>query len=212
MPKAQGKSKPDDLWIDEEDVLSGRKQASPKLKTISRDYRIKPETPKRQPYRNVSPTISSDEGASLITVKAAPLIKRRNYNTNWRSSERKLESPTSWRARSISPLPYFRSCKYRSSTPRRDYARCRSSTDRSSPQRFHKTFMFKLLTNEPAVLRSARTGKLYAKFPEGTTISADAQGKGQRGERTYQTNKAVQVPEKPEELTSFQNSFGKMRL
>ena len=234
MPKGKSKCKPEDLCFDEEDVRVGRKQPSPKLKTVSADYRINRKSPDSSIYRNAdtrppprrtnarkywmnSPSVSSDDAASQVTVKAAPLIPTRNYNVNWRSQEDRPSNVTSCRGRARSPSTLFRSYRLRSSTPRRDNTRRKTQGDRkspvkSSPERYHETFTLKLTTDETVELRGLKSRKLYATFPEGTYIIADAQNRGNRGERVFQRSKAFQVPEGIAGMSTFQNSFGKMRL
>jgi hypothetical protein len=247
MPKGKAKCKTQDLCFEEEDVIKGRKEPSPKLKTIATDYRLKREStvpsafwprcesPEISTYRNVSAreararnnarncrrqsrSPSSDGTSSHITVKAAPLLPKRNYNINWRSTQDRPSNVTSWRQRARSPAELLQSYHLRSNMPRRDYGRWkaqgwRKSPRLASPEKFHETFTLKLTTDETVQLRGLHSRKLYATFPEGTYIIADAQNKeGNKGDRVFQVNKSVQVPEGVAELSTFQNSFGKMRL
>ena len=230
MPKGKTKGRLQNLCFDEDETVIGRKEPSPKLKTVTADYRWKRESPEVSTYRNVSPreerartnarnykrpspSPSSDEAVSQVTVKAAPLLKKRNYNTNWRSAEDRPSNLTSWRERARSPASLMRSYGLRSNTPRRDNGRWKGQGQRrsprlSSPERFHETFTLKLTTDETVELR----GLFMHLSPEGTYIIADAQKKGKKGERTFQVNKAVQVPERTAKMSTFQNSFGKMKL
>ena len=212
MPKNKNKSnvkcKTEDLWYDDEDVIGGRKQPSPKLKTIPKE-----QLPKfvRSNYRNKSPAYSSDGSGSKITVKAAALPKERarrsSFDTNWRvPCDTRPGSFIPWRQRSKSPSPMPTS-RLRSGRVLKDKAEYRRS-----PARFHKSYTFKLRAEEPTVLRGLKTGKLYARFPVDTTISADAQGQGQKGVTTFQTNKAVQFPERNGQLSTFGKEFGRLRL
>jgi hypothetical protein len=231
MPKGKAKCRPQDLCFDEEDVIAGRKQPSPKIKTVTADYRINRESPDRavynftnvrntrlrQAHRKKSPSCSSDEAASNITVKAAPIIKKRNYNVNWRRSEDRPSHATSWRERASSPSTLLAPTDWRSDPPCKGNRiwqglNRRRSPRRPSPDKFHKTFTLKLTTSETVELRGLQSAKLYATFPEGTYIIADAQHQGKLGERIFQTNKAVQVPERMSALSTFENSFGKMRV
>jgi hypothetical protein len=235
MPKGKTKSKLQNLHFEEEEATAEGKEPSPKLKTVATDYRLKHESPGVSTYKNLSPrevrartnartyrrqsrSPSSDGTDSQVTVKAAPLLRRRNYNANWRNAEDRPSNVTSWReARARSPASLFKTYHLRSNTPRRDNGRWRATGPRrsprlSSPEKFHETFTLKLTTDETVELRGLKSEKLYARFPEGTYIIADAQNKQKRGERTYQASKAVQVPERMAEMSTFQTSFGKMRL
>ena len=146
-----------------------------------------------------------------MTVKAAAIKKnllgRSDFDTNWRLPvDPRQGTFIPWASRSKSPSP-VRFNRLRSGALRRD-----RGTWRNPSQRYHKTYTFKLRAEEPTILRGLKTGKLYARFPEDTTVSADAQGQGEKGVTTFQTNKGVQVPESPAYLTSFGKSFGRMHL
>ena len=77
-------------------------------------------------------------------------------------------------------------------------------------QRYRKSYMFSIVTDEPVNLKGDITGKTYAIVPEGATIKADSHNRGVPGQQIYQSRKQTQTTQPW--LSTFASDFNNLQL
>jgi hypothetical protein len=176
-----------------------------KLQTLARDYRTPENTQEdydRTLYKNQKPRHKTSD-SSFWTQMQLPHNKWRNVST---CSTTDSESQDKRGKQNYGTFP-------RHNVERNRQQRKEKTIQYKEPveyQAYRKTYKFVLTTGEPTTLTGDITHAVYAKIPEETTVSADSNRRGKRGERTYQVDKTTQTT-RPW-LSTFENSFEEMSM
>jgi len=231
MPRGKNWRKKNEKWVEDilqyekADVKAQRNIASPKLEVIPIGFKEEIARKAESDFNEIKRASRREDGLydtnllfrdllekkggesalnSVSSVSSEDTIIRRGRN-NTRSIQgltagRRRESPDQERYR-----PPHRRVPQRPQG--QDYKRWTRS-----PTRYHKTYTFGLLTDETTLLKGTRTGRVYARFPEGTNVSADTKGpdSGLRGVVTRQINKGTQAT--PDDCSSFRNLFHNLKM